>query len=240
MQGHSSKEWLQIHPLNSTEKLFAIFSNVSDSEPFKAWQVSAKAQAPSPIWADTIYAEWDAVMPFVGIVPADSEFLDWVATTESLDWGWLAVSSASQEVVVEHFRSLTQVLMPDGKAVFFRFWDGRFLLPILQSDAVDAAQLLPVISRGLINGQALEIGGRAPVSGRVFPWWAVPDSVLASAGDEVRVGNAVQWLSEEHPALFEAFPEVVLRCKVGQFFQSSTSEESSQSALLAYLLAESE
>ena len=222
------------------EQLFAVLSSASDGEPFKVWSGSTTAQAPSPIWADTIYAEWDAVMPFVGIVAVDSEFLDWVATTESLDWGWLAVSTASLEVVVEHFRSLTQVLMPDGKAVFFRFWDGRFLLPILQSDAVDAAQLLPMISRGLINGQALEIGGRAQVSGRVFPWWTVPDSVLASAGDEVWVGNAVQWLSEEHPALFEAFPEVVLRCKVGQFFQSSTSEESSQSALLAYLLAESE
>lgn len=233
-------QWLQSQPLMADEQLFAVLSSASDGEPFKVWSGSTTAQAPSPIWADTIYAEWDAVMPFVGIVAVDSEFLDWVATTESLDWGWLAVSTASLEVVVEHFRSLTQVLMPDGKAVFFRFWDGRFLLPILQSDAVDAAQLLPMISRGLINGQALEIGGRAQVSGRVFPWWTVPDSVLASAGDEVWVGNAVQWLSEENPALFEAFPEVVLRCKVGQFFQSSTSEESSQSALLAYLLAESE
>nr|WP_262924687.1 DUF4123 domain-containing protein [Pseudomonas fluorescens] len=225
-------EWLAREPLKPSEQLFAIFSNASDARP--------PLVAPKPIWAETIYAEWDAVMPFVGIVATDSEFLDWVASTESCDWGWLAVSSASLEVLVEHFRSLTQVLMPDGKAVFFRFWDGRFLLPILQSDAVDPAQLLPVISRGLINGQALEIGGRAPVSGRAFPWWAVPDSVLASAGDDVRVGNAVQWLSEEHPALFEAFPEAVLRCKIGQFFQRSTSEESSQSALLAYLLAESE
>jgi len=235
MQGNSSKEWLQIHPLNSTEKLFAIFSSASDSEPLKAWQVSAKAQAPNPIWADTIYAEWDVVMPYVGIVAADSEFLDWVATTESLDWGWLAVSSASLEVVVEHFRSLTQVLMPDGKTVFFRFWDGRFLLPILQSDAVDSAQLLPVISRGLINGQAIDIGGVAQVSGRVFPWWKVPDSVLVSTGDEVRVSNTLQWLSEEHPPIFEAFPEPVLRCKVRQFFQVSVSEDSSQLALLAYL-----
>jgi type IV secretory pathway protease TraF len=97
-----------------------------------------------------------------------------VAATESVDWGWLAVSSASLEAVVEHFRSLTQVLMPDGKAVFFRFWDGRFFSPILQSEAVSAAQLLPVISRGLINGQAIDIGGRAPVGGRVFPWWTVP------------------------------------------------------------------
>nr|WP_242486655.1 DUF4123 domain-containing protein [Pseudomonas sp. TH49] len=219
-------------PLKSSEQLFAVLSNASDARP--------PLVAPSPIWADTIYAEWDAVMPFVGIVAADSEFLDWVASTESRDWGWLAVSSASLEVLVEHFCSLTQVLMPDGKAVFFRFWDGRFLLPILQSDEVQSAQLMPVISRGLINGQAVDIGGRAQVSGRVFPWWKVPESVLASAGNSVRIGNTLQWLSEEHPALHEAFPEAVLRCKVRQFFQISASEESSPSVLLTYLQDEAE
>jgi hypothetical protein len=233
------QHWLQRQPLMADEQLFAVLSSTSDGEPFKVWSGSTTAQAPSPIWADTIYAEWETVMPFVGIVAVDSEFLDWVATTESVDWGWLAVSSASLEAVVEHFRSLTQVLMPDGKAVFFRFWDGRFLSPILQSEAVSAAQLLPVISRGLINGQAIDIGGAAPVGGRVFPWWTVPDSVLAAGGVDVQVGNAVQWLSEEHPALFEAFPDAVLRCKVRQFFQVSASEDSSQSALLAFLLAES-
>ncbi|MFJ7314854.1 DUF4123 domain-containing protein [Pseudomonas sp. NPDC098747] len=227
------RAWLSREPLKSSEHLFAIFSRASNAKP--PLQV-----APSPIWADTIYAEWDAVMPFVGVVAADSEFLDWVATTESRDWGWLAVSSASLEGVVEHFRSLTQVLMPDGKAVFFRFWDGRFLLPILQSEEVDSAQLLPVIARGLINGQTIDIGGRAQVSGQVFPWWKVPDLVLAASGDEVQVSNAVQWLSEEHPALYEAFPEAVLRCKVRQFFRVATSEESSQSALLEFLLADSE
>jgi hypothetical protein len=234
------QHWLQRQPLMADEQLFAVLSSASDGEPFKVWSGSTTAQAPSPIWADTIYAEWDAVMPFVGIVAVDSEFLDWVAATESVDWGWLAVSSASLEVVVEHFRSLTQVLMPDGKAVFFRFWDGRFLSPILQSEAVSAAQLLPVISRGLINGHAIDIGGKAQVSGQVFPWWKVPESVLAADGADVQVSNAVQWLSEEYPALFEAFPEPVLRCKVSQFFLVSASEDSTQSALLAFLLTESE
>lgn len=224
--------WLAREPLKPAEQLFAIFSNASDARP--------PLVGPNPIWADTIYAEWDAVMPFVGIVAADSEFLDWVASTESRDWGWLAVSSASLEVVVEHFRSLTQVLMPDGAAVFFRFWDGRFVLPILKSDEVQSAQLMPVISRGLINGQAVEIGGRAQVSGRVFPWWKVTGSVLAATADDIRIGNAVQWLSEEHPALFEAFPEPVLRCKVRRFFQVSASEETSQSALLDHLQDEAE
>lgn len=228
-------EWLAREPLKTSEQLFAVFSNANEAKPPAAWRETA-----SPIWAETIYAEWDAVMPCVGIVAADSEFLHWVTTTESRDWGWLAVSSASPEEVVAHFRSLTQVLMPGGKTVFFRFWDGRFLLPILQADEVDAAQLFPLIGRCLINGQVLDIGGRALVSGRVFPWWQVPDSVLAQQGHDVRTANALQWLSEEHPAVFEAFPEAILRCKVRRFSQVSMSEESSQSPLLAFLLAESE
>nr|WP_189684772.1 DUF4123 domain-containing protein [Pseudomonas sp. SWRI99] len=226
--------WLAREPLKASEQLFVIFSNASEAGAFQAWRGAA-----SPVWADTIYAEWEAVMPYVGMVTADSEFLDWVETTESRDWGWLAVSSAGLEAVVEHFRSLTQVLMPNGKAVFFRFWDGRFLLPILHSDAVDPAQLLPVIARGLINAQAVEVGGRALVSTRTFPWWRVPETVLAATADNAQIGNVLQWLGEEHPALFEALPKPVLRCKIRRFLQIAASEESSSSALLDFLLAES-
>ncbi len=231
-------QWLKDVPLKPSEQLFAIFSCASAVDPLKAWLMNA--QMPKPVWAETIYAEWDAVMPYVGIVDVGSEFLDWVATTESRDWGWLAVSSAGFEAVVEHFRSLTQVLMPDGKAVFFRFWDGRFLLPILESFEVDAGQLLPVLTRGLINGQVVEIGGRARGSGREFPWWSVPQKLLAQFGGDARIKNALQWLSEEQPALFEAFPTDVLRCKVVRFFEVSASDESSASALLDYLRDESE
>nr|WP_236188876.1 DUF4123 domain-containing protein [Pseudomonas pharyngis] len=231
-------QWLKDQPLKPSEQLFAVFSSSSAVEPLKSWPL--KAQMPKPVWAETIYAEWDAVMPYVGIVDAGSEFLDWVAAIESRDWGWLAVSSAGLEAVVEHFRSLTQVLMPDGKAVFFRFWDGRFLLPILESSEVDAGQLLPVLTRGFINGQAVEIGGRAQVSGREFPWWQVPEKLLAQFGDDARINNALQWLSEEQPALFEAFPADVLRCKVVRFFAVSASDESSASALLDYLRDESD
>ncbi len=230
--------WLKDEPLKATEQLFAIFSRASAVDPLKTWP--SNAQMPKPVWAGTIYAEWDAVMPYVGIVDAGSEFLDWVATTESRDWGWLAVSSAGLEAVVEHFRSLTQVLMPDGKAVFFRFWDGRYLLPILESPEVEAGQLLPVLSRGLVNGQAVEIGGRGQASGREFPWWSVPEKLLTQFGGDARINNALQWLSEEHPALFEAFPADVLRCKVVRFFAVSASDESSDSALLDYLWDESE
>jgi hypothetical protein len=241
MSGDCIRNWLQTHPLNNTEQLFAIFSNASAAEPFKAWQASANAQAPSPIWAKTIYAEWDAVMPYVGIVAVDSGFLDWIATTESRDWGWLAVSSASLEAVVEHLRSLTQVILPNGDAVFFRFWDGRYLLPILQSAEVKPAELLPVISRCLINRQSVEIGGSALKASRVFPWWEVSDSLLQHLGAEdtsTQINNLMQWLSEEHPSLLEAFSESVLRRKVKTFLAGPGLPSVPKAELLEHLMEE--
>ncbi len=239
MSGDCIRNWLQTHPLNNTEQLFAIFSNASAAEPFKAWQASANAQAPSPIWAKTIYAEWDAVMPYVGIVAVDSGFLDWIATTESPDWGWLAVSSASLEAVVEHLRSLSLVKLPNGKSVFFRFWDGRYLLPILQSAEVKPAELLPVISRCLINRQSVEIGGSALKASRVFPWWEVSDSLLQYLGavdTSTRINNLMQWLSEEHPNLLEAFSACVLRRKVEMFLARPDLPSAPKAELLEHLM----
>lgn len=237
----SPHDWLDRQPLKSSEQLFAVFSNASAAEPFKAWQRSITAQAPSPIWADTAYAEWEPVMPYVGIVAAGGEFLEWVANTESRDWGWLAVSTASREVLIEHLRSLTQVLLPSGNAVFFRFWDGRYLLPILRSAEVNATQLMPVIGRCLINGQPLEIGGNALKTSRLFPWWEVSESLLkhlASESATTRINNLLKWLSEERPDLYEAFSESVLRHKVAIFLETPDLPQAPKTALADYLMAE--
>jgi hypothetical protein len=235
------RDWLDRQPLKPAERLFAVFGNASAAQPFKAWQHSAMAQAPIPIWADTAYAEWEPVMPYVGIVAAGSEFLKWVATTESRDWGWLAVSSASQEVLVEHLRSLTQVLLPNGNAVFFRFWDGRYLLPILQSAELKPAELLPVIGRCLINGQSVDIGGSPLKKSRVFPWWWVSDSLLQHLGAEdasTQINNLMQWLSEEHPSLLEAFSESVLRRKVEAFLARPDLPSAPKAELMEHLMEE--
>ncbi|WP_460143658.1 DUF4123 domain-containing protein [Pseudomonas sp. S2_A02] len=237
----SPHDWLERQPLKPSEQLFAIFSSASAAEPFKAWQRSITAQAPSPIWADTEYAEWEAVMPYVGIVAAGGEFLEWVATTESRDWGWLAVSSVSQEALVEHLRSLTQVLMPNGSAVFFRFWDGRYLLSIFQSADVNTTQLMPVIDRCLINGQPLDIGGSAVKTSRVFPWWEVSESLLKHLATEsatTRINNLMKWLSEDRPDLYDAFSMSVLRHKIAIFLQAPDLSQAPKSALVDYLIAE--
>ncbi|WLG85349.1 DUF4123 domain-containing protein [Pseudomonas cucumis] len=237
----SPHAWLERQPLQPSEQLFAIFSSASAAEPFKAWQRSITAQAPSPIWADTAYAEWEAVMPYVGIVAAGSEFLEWVATTESLDWGWLAVSAASHQALVEHLRSLTQALLPNGDKVFFRFWDGRYLLPILQSAEVDSVQLLPLIGRCLINGQPLDIDGSALKTARVFPWWEVSESLLnhlATESATTHINNLLKWLSEDRPDLYEAFSESVLRHKVASFLETPDLPQAPKSALVDYLMTE--
>lgn len=219
--GQSPHAWLRQRPLQASEQLFAIFSNASSAKPLEAWRRSM-ALVPSPIWAGTPYADWEPVMPYVGAVSVGSEFLQWIATTDSLDWGWLAVSSVGEEGLAEHLRGLTQVLLPGGKSTFFRFWDGRFVQPILQSDEVDAGQLLPVISRCLINGRALEIVGNAQRPPRTFPWWEVPAvllKALAGGTTECLLDNLLKWLGEEHPYLSERVDERILRRKVAHFLE---------------------
>ncbi|AKJ97566.1 hypothetical protein VM99_05665 [Pseudomonas chlororaphis] len=232
------RAWLRDHPLRASEQLFAVVSNASGAGPLSAWKRSMTTPA-SPIWAGTPYAEWESVMPYVGLVTPDSEFLDWIATTDALDWGWLAVSSASQQRVAEHLCGLTQVLLPDAKAVFFRFWDGRFVRPILQSAHVDAAVLLPVLSRCLINGQPLALQGNARCEARAFPWWTVPEALLRSLADgssDCLLDNLLRWLDEAHPDLFEQVDERILRRKVAHFLKAPG--QPLKAALLQFLALE--
>ncbi|WP_413793747.1 MULTISPECIES: DUF4123 domain-containing protein [unclassified Pseudomonas] len=234
------RAWLEDYPLQASEQLFAIFSNASSAGALSAWRRSMPS-TPTPIWADTPYAEWESVMPYVGLVRADGGFLDWIAATDSFDWGWLAVSCADQDAVAEHLRGLTQVLLPGGQAVFLRFWDGRFMRAILQSTAVDAGQLLPVISRCLINGQSLEVVGHIQRPARAFPWWEVPEALLdtlTEAPTDCLVDNVLMWLGEERPDLLERVGHPILRRKIVHFFERSKPAAAPKARLQAYLLRE--
>ncbi|CAI8913235.1 DUF4123 domain-containing protein [Pseudomonas sp. IT-P12] len=237
----SPYDWLLRQPLAPGEQVFAVFGEASSAEPFNAWCRSSPVHAPTALWSGTAYAEWRAVMPYVALVDVDGGFLQWVATTTSADWGWLLVSSVPQEQLVEHLRSLTQVLLPDGRAVFFRFWDGRFLRSIIQCAEVDAPDLLPAVTRCLINGQGFEIGAGVQKTPRDFPWWRVPDTLLEQLGEHSNMtllNNLLQWLSEERPDVFEAFSESVLRRKVANFLAQPGLPPAPESALVAFLAAE--
>ncbi len=227
--------WITQQPLQPGERVFAILSNASDAKPFDA----AVGMLPQSIWAGTAYAEWGEVMPYVGIVEPGSAFCDWVATTEATDWGWLAVSSSPLDVVIAHLQSLTKVYLPDGRAVFLRFWDGARFLPILQGLEEEAGRVLPVFRRYLINGQPLVVAPVPVTVAKASPWWGVPASLLAGLAQQslqTLIDNLLQWLEEHRPELYTAFSLATLKHKVAYF---SRGPDTCHEALASYLVCES-
>lgn len=233
------RAWLAQWPLQPEERLYAVLGSASEARPLKAWQTLATGKLPHSIWAGTAYADWVEVMPYVGIVEPRSAFLDWVASAEATDWGWLAVSSSPPETVAAHLRSLTKVLLPDEQAVFLRFWDGAQWLPILHKLGDEAGRVLPVFQRYLINGHPLAISTGPATAAKASPWWQVPASLLehlAGQSPQVLIGNLLQWLEEQRPDLYTAFTPATLRHKVAYFSQRP---DISPQVLADYLASES-
>lgn len=209
--------WLAQFPLLAGERLFAVLGTASEAKPLAAWQTMTAGPAPQAIWAGTAYAAWDEVMPYVGVVEPGSAFLDWVATVQARDWGWLAVSSSPMETVVAHLQSLTQVFIPDEQAVFLRFWDGAQFQPMWQHLGAEAGAVLPVFGRYLINGQPLTVAPGPVTAAKAWPWWRVPEPLLrhlAERSPQVLVDNLLQWLQEQRPDLYAAFTLTTLRHKL--------------------------
>jgi hypothetical protein len=235
------KDWLAQQPLQSGERLYLIISAASDADALKTLYLSEPTAQLLPIWGGTPYSTWQPVMPYLTELKANSAFLPWIAETDALDWGWLAVSRSAPNEVFEHLRSLTQVKMPDGTEVFFRFWDGRHIYPILQGLGEKAGEVLPVFERYLINGQALEVGTRVVPKVRDWPWWEVPESLLkalAATDHTTIVENLMQRLSEDCPQLYFEFPEANLRRKVERFVRQNPNTEDMAERLTAQLTKE--
>lgn len=214
--------WLRQQPLADGEYLYAVMANASDAEPMANYYRNATPEAPIPLWGGTPYAGWRELMPYLERLPASSPMLDWVAATSARDWGWLAVSRAQPDEVAEHLRGLTQVLMPDGTGVFFRFWDGQHLLPILDWLGERSGELLPVFERYWVNGQARD-GHPLPHQGpQPYPWWQVPQALLDRLVEQdpsTLIDNLLQTLREAHADLYFAQPEANLRLKLAQFIR---------------------
>lgn len=231
--------WLEQQPLQQGEHLYLIISAASDAEPLKAFYQQGQAPQLIPIWGGTPYADWQPVMPYLAVLKPTAGFLQWIAETDALDWGWLAVSRSEPNTVFEHLRSLTQVKMPDGAEVFFRFWDGRHIYPILEGLGESAGELMPMFERYLINGRILEVGQRTVPKAKDWPWWEVPKDLLESLMAEnpsTVIGNMMQWLRDEHADLYFSFPESNLQKKVARFVKRTPlTEENFTGLLKAYL-----
>jgi len=235
------KDWLAQQPLQTGERLYLIISAASDSDALKNLYLTEPTAQLLPIWGGTPYSTWQPVMPYVTELKLNSAFLSWITETDALDWGWLAVSRAEPNDVFEHLRSLTQVKMPDGTEVFFRFWDGRHIYPILHRLGDKAGEVMPIFERYLINGQSLEVGPRAVPKVKDWPWWEVPKPLLDSLTKEnptTLIGNLLQWLEEDRPDIYTAWPENNLKLKVSRFVRRPNAPDNLKEALLNHLILE--
>ncbi|MDH1258257.1 DUF4123 domain-containing protein [Pseudomonas atacamensis] len=235
------KDWLAQQPLQSGERLYLIVSAASDADALKTLYLTEPTAQLIPIWGGTPYSTWQPVMPYLTELKANSVFLPWIADTDALDWGWLAVSRSEPNEVFEHLRSLTQVKMPDGTEVFFRFWDGRHIHPILRGLGEKAGEVLPVFERYLINGQALEVGSRVVPKVRDWPWWEVPKGLLEGLSKDnpaTLVSNLMQWLEEDRPDLYTAWPENNLKLKITRFVRRPDAPQNLKEALINHLILE--
>jgi hypothetical protein len=235
------KDWLAQQPLQNGERLYLIISAASDADALKSLYMTEPTAQLLPIWAGTPYSTWQPVMPYVTELTTNAPFLPWVAETDALDWGWLAISRAESNDVFEHLRSLTQVKMPDGTEVFFRFWDGRHIYPILKGLGDKAGEVMPMFERYLINGQTLEVGPKALPKVKDWPWWEVPKPLLDSLTKEnpsTLIGNLMQWLEEERPDIYTAWPENNLKLKVTRFVRRPDAPKNLKEALLNHLILE--
>nr|WP_189684807.1 DUF4123 domain-containing protein [Pseudomonas sp. SWRI99] len=228
-------------PLQSGERLYLVISAASESDALKNLYLTEPTAQLIPVWGGTPYATWQPVMPYVAELKANSAFLQWIAETDALDWGWLAVSRSEPNEVFEHLRSLTQVKMPDGTEVFFRFWDGRHVYPILHGLGEKAGEVLPVFERYLINGQPLKVGTRVVPKVRDWPWWEVPKGLLEGLSKDnpaTLVSNLMQWLEEDRPDLYNAWPENNLKLKITRFVRRPDAPQNLKEALINHLILE--
>jgi len=68
------------------------------------------------------------VAPYLIRLEPDAEFTEWVLTRGwGNHWGIFAVTDADLRALRRHFRTFTMVRDPDGKLLYFRYYDPRVL-----------------------------------------------------------------------------------------------------------------
>lgn len=230
--------WLAANPLADGERLYVVFGSVSEADVLAAYRRHDGFQVPLPLWKGTPYAGWLEAMPYLVEAAPQGEFFAWCGAARCRDWGWLAVSSHPPAQVFEYLRSLTQVKLPDGTAVFLRLWDGHQLLALLDHEQAGSPALLPVFSRVWSNGQARSLRQAARLNIEPFPWWPVSAELLEHLHRRDPgpvIDNLMQWLREVHPDLYFALPEATLRCKVERLALGAPLDTPAMERLLAHV-----
>ncbi|EAM7548822.1 DUF4123 domain-containing protein [Salmonella enterica] len=218
------RQWLDI-TATSNMPLYAILSNVSEAKPVREYYQHDGSQTPTGLYSATPYANWTEAMPM--IVPLDerSPFLKWVETTEHKDWGWLARSPMPFERILQHMRGLIKVILPDGKEVFFRYWDGKWFAEQLRFMGDDWREVMPPFAFYLVNGEDFTVHITGQGEPKTSPWWRVPQALIDAMMQKDNtplVEGVMKTLRELRPDIFHACDNAVLASRIRRILGNTT------------------
>lgn len=221
--------------------MYAIISAASDAEAVRYYFQHDGSTIAWPLYANTPYADWHPVMPYLVTLSRASPFLDWINTTEATDWGWLFSSTQEAGELAPHFRSLTQATMPDGEQVFFRYWDGDYFSLILSQQNEHTCALIPAMRACWVNGHTFTFHPDNTAAAKPFAWWQLSDALLtqlANADSRPLITNLLQYLQENRGDLWLSFPKNILENKVRYFVENYQGTAEKITAALCEQLSE--
>lgn len=218
-------QWVDI-TASSNMPLYAVLNSTGASQAVQEYYIHDGTATPYGLYSGTPYADWFSVMPMIVPLSNNSPFLDWVASTEHTDWGWLARSPFTLDIIAEHLRGLTQVIMPTGETVFFRYWDGEYMAEHVRFMGDKWSEVLPAFPFYWINGEHFTVHISAKAEAQVSPWWQVPQALIDSmlqTNTKPLLESIMQILSEDYPAEFLTFSQPVLKRKIQRVLEQQRS-----------------
>lgn len=200
--------------------VYLVLSGTSEAAPVRHFYRTDGLTA-RPLFMGTAYAGWQEVMPYLVQVSLESAFWDWLEEQDSAEWGWAMVSEASFDEVFAHWQSLIKITLSSGKEVFFRYWDARFLSPIMASlgdpernSMIGPAQVMVMPdSETVVPAE----GYRWPPETKAFPWFSLPakaEQQVASLCWDLLVDNTMAALASVPRTPLASYPPAVGRRKV--------------------------
>lgn len=220
----SLAEWVALPRLTP---LYAVLAGASDAAPVQHYYQLDGRSTPRGLYLGTAYEDWHPVMPYLVELDEGSAFIEWAANTDARDWGFLLSTAQSVHTLYAHLQGLTQI-WHQGETVFFRYWDGAYLAPIVEQLGDSFTHLLPELSSLWVSGRAFSWESSTPEVPRPFPWWSLPQTLvamLATRDTSPLVNNLMQQLADQNGQLYWSFPEANLRFKVARFIARHPSPD---------------
>ncbi|MGO1296476.1 MAG: DUF4123 domain-containing protein [Vibrio sp.] len=214
---------LSIIEENSNLQWYVVLNTTSDTPVLQAFHEHG-GQDVLGLWLGTQYEDWKEVMPRIAAVDAKHPFLEWVQSDDAPnDWGMLVGSQQPYALVREHLQGLTQVWMPNGDYVFFRFFDPRFGIQVATlCDDAERSKLMGPMTVWASASDAVHNTDVKDTSKKDFPWWSVPQEVIKTLTEDdlsMLIMNSLQWLKEECADLYFAYPEPIVKAKTTHLVQ---------------------